>query len=309
MAAVASRSSLVGALLRNAVPINRHIVLDFLQGLSATNWNVSREFQGACILEVEYSENCNPYRLMSDFFDPAVSERWANPDDRAHKMFVVLAYLDHLEHSIQIRFQPKSFNNCLTTGELRENSGRIWPQGHMRSPRTASAAVRCRRGRARDRPLSAIPRTGRVPGRRRHGRPRAHRHSSRIRAGLAFATCLGALVFGGHRAVGARPPHPPPTLSVRDNTPAIFEGCVVDPALVAADRERFTVELAPRARAQVSLSLRATIANPNRFSRFALRHPHRIPGQSPPPPQLQRSRHFRCRPLSRPAADLLDRIR
>ena len=36
-----------------------------------------------------------------------------------------------------------------------------------------------------------------------------------------------------------------PTLSVPDNTPAIFEGCVIDPALVAADRERFTVELAP----------------------------------------------------------------
>jgi competence protein ComEC len=40
--------------------------------------------------------------------------------------------------------------------------------------------------------------------------------------------------------------------------PAIFEGCVVDPALLAADRERFTVELAPGARAQVSLSSRTT---------------------------------------------------
>jgi competence protein ComEC len=53
--------------------------------------------------------------------------------------------------------------------------------------------------------------------------------------------------------VAARPAHGAPALSVPDNVPAIFEGCVVEPALVAADRERFTVEFAPRARAQVSL--------------------------------------------------------
>src|SRR5206468_3513534 len=45
----------------------------------------------------------------------------------------------------------------------------------------------------------------------------------------------------------------PPSLSIPDNIPAILEGCVVDPALVAADRERFVLELAPGARAQVSL--------------------------------------------------------
>lgn len=43
---------------------------------------------------------------------------------------------------------------------------------------------------------------------------------------------------------------------MRDNIPAIFEGCVVDPALTATDRERFTLELAPGARAQVSLASR-----------------------------------------------------
>ena len=108
LAAVASRSSLVGALLRNALPVNRHIVLDFLQGLSRDELECLGDFQGACILEGEFSENCNPYRLMSDFFDPAVSERWRNPDDRTHKMFVVLAYLDHLTQSVRIRFQSKS---------------------------------------------------------------------------------------------------------------------------------------------------------------------------------------------------------
>jgi len=73
---------------------------------------------------------------------------------------------------------------------------------------------------------------------------------------VAFGAGLGALVFAGIAIVAARPQHAPPRLSVRDNAPAIFEGCVVDPALVAADRERFTIELAPRARAQVSLSSR-----------------------------------------------------
>jgi competence protein ComEC len=42
-------------------------------------------------------------------------------------------------------------------------------------------------------------------------------------------------------------------LSVPDNTPAILAGCVVDPALIATDREKFVLELAPGARAQVSL--------------------------------------------------------
>ncbi len=79
---------------------------------------------------------------------------------------------------------------------------------------------------------------------------------------LAFAASLIAMVFGGIALSGARPPRPPPALSVRDNVPAIFEGCVVDPALIAADREHFTVELAPRARAQVSLSLRSSLPYP-----------------------------------------------
>jgi hypothetical protein len=48
---------------------------------------------------------------MGDFFDPAVCERWRNPDNRAHKMFVVLAYLDRLQASISIRVQPGTFNN------------------------------------------------------------------------------------------------------------------------------------------------------------------------------------------------------
>ena len=112
LAAVASRSSLVGALLRTAIPVNRHGVLNFLEGLSRDELECLAEFQGACVLEEEFSVACQPYRLMADFFDPSVCERWRNPDDRAHKMFVVLAYLDQLHRSISIRIQPKSFNNA-----------------------------------------------------------------------------------------------------------------------------------------------------------------------------------------------------
>ncbi len=65
-----------------------------------------------------------------------------------------------------------------------------------------------------------------------------------------------AIVFTGMLlgTYHARPD--PPSLSIPDNFPAILEGCVVDPAIVATDRERFTVELAPAARAQISLFAR-----------------------------------------------------
>ena len=108
MAAVASRSSLVGALLRDALPPIRHIVLDFLQGLSRDELECLAEFQGACILEAGYTENHNSYRLISDFFDPVAGDRWRNPDDRAHKMFTVLAWLDQVERSPSFNFHPKS---------------------------------------------------------------------------------------------------------------------------------------------------------------------------------------------------------
>ena len=67
-----------------------------------------------------------------------------------------------------------------------------------------------------------------------------------------FAACA-AVFFAGIALVVGRPPAPPPALSVPDGEIAIFQGCVVDPALVGEDRELFGIELAPRARAQVSL--------------------------------------------------------
>lgn len=76
-------------------------------------------------------------------------------------------------------------------------------------------------------------------------------------AGIAARAAGGvALAFAGMALVVCRPPATPPVLSVPDNTTAVFQGCVVDPALVGADRERFGIELGPRARAQVSLYAR-----------------------------------------------------
>ena len=77
--------------------------------------------------------------------------------------------------------------------------------------------------------------------------------SSFSKGRVAFwISLVAALAFGG-LLVASRRPIRSPGLSVPDNFPAIYEGCVVDPALLAADRERFVVELAPGARAQVSL--------------------------------------------------------
>jgi hypothetical protein len=95
LAVVASRSSLVGALLRSAVPANRHAALEFLRGLSRDELECLAEFQGACALEIQEFVDFSPYRLLPEFFDPWTSERWRNADDRAHKTFIVLAWLEH----------------------------------------------------------------------------------------------------------------------------------------------------------------------------------------------------------------------
>jgi len=81
----------------------------------------------------------------------------------------------------------------------------------------------------------------------------AWRFPTRSASFLAVCGAALALVFAGIGAVAMKPLQPPPVLSIPDNVPAILEGCVVDPALLATDRERFTLELTPGARAQVSL--------------------------------------------------------
>jgi len=93
LAVAAARSSLVGALLSTADPANRDSIESFLQGLSRDELQCIAEFQGACIIESEYS-GYTEYRLLAGFFDPDFCDRWPDPTDRAHKTFVVLAWLD-----------------------------------------------------------------------------------------------------------------------------------------------------------------------------------------------------------------------
>jgi hypothetical protein len=93
LAVAASRSSLTGALIRTANPSNLHLTLDFLTGLSCGELECLAEFQGACLLEMT-DQAVNPYRMLAEFFDPRVSDRWRNSEDRAHKTFVVLSWLE-----------------------------------------------------------------------------------------------------------------------------------------------------------------------------------------------------------------------
>lgn len=46
------------------------------------------------MLEAQDLRSFNPYTLLADFFDPLLCGRWQNADDRAHKTFVVLAWLE-----------------------------------------------------------------------------------------------------------------------------------------------------------------------------------------------------------------------
>jgi hypothetical protein len=94
LAVVASRSSLVGALLRTAAPAQRHYVVDFLRGLSRDELECLAEFEGACALEAQDLCSVNRYNLLGEFFDPMICDRWQNADDRAHKTFVVLAWIE-----------------------------------------------------------------------------------------------------------------------------------------------------------------------------------------------------------------------
>jgi len=103
---------MVGALLRSAISSYRHPLVVFLQGLSRDELECLAEFQGSCVLEEEFSVACQPYRLMADFFDPSVSERWRNSDDRAHKMFVVLAFLDIVQGVVPTRLPSRSLHKA-----------------------------------------------------------------------------------------------------------------------------------------------------------------------------------------------------
>ncbi len=70
-------------------------------------------------------------------------------------------------------------------------------------------------------------------------------------------SCAGlAVVFLGAFAEAWHRPGPPPEIDAGSRETVILEGCVVEPTVLAADRQQFTLELDPGARARVSLPLR-----------------------------------------------------
>ena len=100
---------MIGALLRIVVPVNRHLVLDFLRGLSRDELECLAEFEGACALEE--TEAFNQYRMLPLFFDPTW-ERWKNADDCAHKTFIVLAWLKYRTSVRAIRIHSSSMKTA-----------------------------------------------------------------------------------------------------------------------------------------------------------------------------------------------------
>jgi len=70
---------------------------------------------------------------------------------------------------------------------------------------------------------------------------------------LAGACCLLGLFFAGQLLALVHRPGPPPELDAEGREIVILGGCVVEPPAISGERERFLLELAPQARAQVTL--------------------------------------------------------
>jgi competence protein ComEC len=68
-----------------------------------------------------------------------------------------------------------------------------------------------------------------------------------------LAAGLAALFFSGALVAVLRRPGPPPEIDAGAQEVVIVSGCVVEPPVFSEDREQFTLELAPHARARVSL--------------------------------------------------------
>jgi competence protein ComEC len=69
----------------------------------------------------------------------------------------------------------------------------------------------------------------------------------------ALAACLAALFFAGALTGVAHRSGPPPELDAAAGEVVLLGGCVVEPSLFSEDREQFTLELDPGARARVTL--------------------------------------------------------
>jgi competence protein ComEC len=73
---------------------------------------------------------------------------------------------------------------------------------------------------------------------------------------VAGASCCMGLFFAGALIALVHVPGPPPELDAEGREIVILGGCVVEPPAISGERERFLLELAPHARAQVTLYTR-----------------------------------------------------
>ena len=74
---------------------------------------------------------------------------------------------------------------------------------------------------------------------------------------LAGACCCLGLFFAGTLTALVHAPGPPPELDAEGREIVILGGCVVEPPAISGERERFLLELEPRARVQVTLYTKA----------------------------------------------------
>lgn len=91
----------------------------------------------------------------------------------------------------------------------------------------------------------------------------AHWKGGRV---LTRVAALTALVFTGAAIAAGHRPGPPPELDAGPRETVLLEGCVVEPSVFSTDREQFTLELSPKARAHVSLAMEAgDVGDPLRY--------------------------------------------
>ncbi len=99
----------------------------------------------------------------------------------------------------------------------------------------------------------------------------------------AFAAGAAAVFFAGTLIYVAHGPRQPPELDAGAREVVILSGCVVEPSLFSDEREQFTLELEPHARARVSLYARPDETLPD------LRYGQRVELDA----RVRRSRNFR----------------
>src|ERR1700722_627295 len=91
---------------------------------------------------------------------------------------------------------------------------------------------------------------------RRKPLPDSHGSETAPGNGAVARICvLLAVFFVGVLAEAWHRPGPPPEIDAGSRETVILEGCVVEPTVFSAEREQFTLELDPGARARVTLPL------------------------------------------------------